>query len=79
LLHRNFRKVAGAIPVLYYHTVDPPAVNVKQLTEKHARLQWLFDNGMKCDGYVTWGACIANDIETLKRLVADKQCKIDER
>jgi hypothetical protein len=56
---------------------------IKQLTEqlniKQARLQWLFNNNMKCDEYVTWGACLVGDTSTLKWLVEDKKCKVDER
>jgi hypothetical protein len=57
LHHRQFRKAAGAIPVQHDYTVMP--------INKQARLQWLFNNNMKCDEYITWSACLAGDISTL--------------
>jgi hypothetical protein len=79
VLHRQFRTVAGAIPIYYYPRTYPPAVHIRQLASKQARLQWLFENGMQRDSYVTSGACIAGDIEALKWLVGEMQCDLDER
>eukprot|EP00953_Heterococcus_sp_UTEX-ZZ885_P014953 8436-Heterococcus_DN1.PRE.2 len=76
---RQFRTVAGAIPIYYYPRTYPPAVHIRQLASKQARLQWLFENGMQRDSYVTSGACIAGDIEALKWLVGEMQCELDER
>jgi hypothetical protein len=64
LHYRNFRKAAGAIPIDYDYTAQPPIADTEQLKSKQTRLQWLFDSGMKCDEYITWGTCLAGDIST---------------
>jgi hypothetical protein len=83
-LNRHFRKAAGAIPVDYKRTLSKrklkvTTANAEQLQAKQARLQWLFDAGMKCDQLVTWGCCTVGDIDTLNWLHTVKQCKVDER
>jgi hypothetical protein len=79
LHYRQHRKVAVCIPIQYDHTVQPSIADKEQLKMKQARLQWLFDNNMKCDEYITWGACLAGDISTLKWLVTVKKCNFDSR